>query len=93
MYALPRALPEYRDVKFSGEIVYNSRTQCVPQVGFEPRLCPRPRLIEPAESRLRSLLYAFPALRSAASATSREEDCSERIESVSQPCTPVTDDF
>ena len=33
MYALPKAMPEYRDAKFSGEIVYNDHTHRVPK-GF-----------------------------------------------------------
>ena len=35
MYALPMALPEYRDYKFAGEIVYNDRTDRVPQGGID----------------------------------------------------------
>ena len=35
MYALPMALPEYRDFKFAGEIVYNDRTERVPQGGID----------------------------------------------------------
>ena len=34
MYALPKALPEYRDFKFAGEIVYNDRTERVPQAAW-----------------------------------------------------------
>ena len=35
MYALPMALPEYRDFKFAGESVYNDRTERVPQGGID----------------------------------------------------------
>ena len=35
MYAMPKALPEYRHFKFAGEIVYNNRTECVPQGGID----------------------------------------------------------
>ena len=35
MYAMPKALPEYRDFKFAGEIVYNNRTERVPQGGID----------------------------------------------------------
>ena len=35
MYALPRALPEYQDTKFSGEIIYNDHTNRVPQGGID----------------------------------------------------------
>ena len=35
MYALPKAMPEYRDAKFSGEIVYNDHTHRVPQGGID----------------------------------------------------------
>ena len=35
MYALPKAMPEYRDFKFAGEIVYPNQTQRVPQGGID----------------------------------------------------------
>ena len=35
MYAMPKALPEYRHFKFAGEIVYNNRTERVPQGGID----------------------------------------------------------
>ena len=35
MYALPKAMPEYRDTKFSGEIVYGDHTHRVPQGGID----------------------------------------------------------
>ena len=92
MYAMPKALPEYRHFKLAGEIVYNNRTERVPQGGidqdFVQNLGSLIRRIAAPEPRC-----AFPAPRSAVSATSRWEDCLERIESVSHPYTPVTDDF
>ena len=42
IYALPRAMPEYRDAKLAGEIIYTDRTERVPQAvidqGFVRRL-------------------------------------------------------
>ena len=35
VYALPKALPEYKYAKFSSEIVYNDRTHRVPQGGVD----------------------------------------------------------
>ena len=43
MYALPKAMPEYRDAKFSGEIVYNDHTHRVPQGGIDQGFRPQPR--------------------------------------------------
>ena len=35
MYAMPKALPEYRHFKLAGEIVYNNRTERVSQGGID----------------------------------------------------------
>ena len=35
MYAIPRALPEYRNASIAGEIVYPSRVQRVPRGGVD----------------------------------------------------------
>lgn len=35
MYALPRALPEFKDARIAGELIYNNRTQRVPQGGID----------------------------------------------------------
>ena len=37
IYALPRAMPEYRDAKLAGEIIYSDRTNRVPQGGIDQR--------------------------------------------------------
>ena len=34
IYALPRALPEYRDTHLAGEIIYSDHTDRVPQGGI-----------------------------------------------------------
>ena len=35
MYALPRAMPQYKDAKLAGQIVYNDRTDRVPPCGID----------------------------------------------------------
>ena len=35
MYAIPRALPQYRNARIAGELVYHNRTQQVPQDGVD----------------------------------------------------------
>ena len=37
IYALPRAMPEPRDAKLAGEIIYSDRTNRVPQSGIDQR--------------------------------------------------------
>ena len=92
MYALPKALPEYRDFKFAGEIVYNDRTERVPQCGLDQGF------VRNLGSLIRRIAAPEPPLRVPRAQECRFcditlEDCLERIESVSHPCTPVTDDF
>ena len=92
MYALPRALPEYRDAKFSGEIIYSDRTHRVPQGGIDQGFVHNlgsliRRIAAP------SLPHASPAPRNAVSATSPWKDCPDRVQHISHPCEPATGDF
>ena len=92
MYAMPKALPEYRHFKFAGEIVYNNRTERVPQGGIDQGF------VQNLGSLIRRIAAPEPPVRVPSAAECRYcditlEDCSERIESVSYPCTQVTDDF
>ena len=93
MYALPRAMPEYCDFKFAGEIVYNNRTERVPQGGIDQGF------VQNLGSLIRRIAAPEPPVRVPSAQECRfcditlGEDCSERIECVSHPCTPVTDDF
>ena len=92
MYALPRAMPEYCDFKFAGKIVYNNRTERVPQgsidQGFVQNLGSLIRRIAAPEPPVR-----VPSAQECRFCDITLQDCLERIECVSHPCTPVTDDF
>ena len=89
MYALPRALPEYRDVKFSGEIVYNNRAERVPQGGLDHGFVRNPgsliRRIAAPEPPVR-----VPSARECRFCDITLEGCLERIESLPHPCEPAT---
>ena len=92
MYALPKALPEYRDFKFAGEIVYNDRTERVPQGGIDQGF------VRNLGSLIRRIAAPEPPVRVPSAQECRFcditlQDCLERIESVSHPYTTVTDDF
>ena len=92
MYALPRALPEYRDFKFAGEIVYGNRTERVPQGGINQGY------VRNLGSLIRRSASPEPPVRVPSAQECRFcditlEDCSDRIENLSRPCALVTDDF
>ena len=94
MYALPKAMPEYRDAKFSGEIVYNDHTHRVPQGGIDQGFIRNlGSSLTSAASLLQSPLYAFPAPKSAGSATSTAADCPDRMDDTTQLGERTTDDF
>ena len=84
MYALPKAMPEYRDFKFAGEIVYPNQTQRVPQGGIDQGF------VRDLSTLIRRV--AAPEPPSAASATSRPPTGHKRVETVPELDT-ATDDF
>ena len=92
MYALPRAMPEFRDARISGEIIYTDRVQRVPQGGINQGFvrdlsvlirrvaAPEPPAPVPSASECR--FYDITAA-----------DCPDRFDSSAEPPTGDTDDF
>ena len=92
MYALPRAMPEYRDANFAGEIVYRTHTERVTQgsidQGFVRNLGGLIRRIAAPEPPAR-----VPSAHECRFCDITLEDCTERIETGSEPTVSTTDDF
>ena len=92
MYALPRAMPEYRDANFAGEIVYRTHTGRVTQgsidQGFVRNLGGLIRRIAAPEPPAR-----VPSAHECRFCDITLEDCTERIETGSEPTVSTTDDF
>ena len=92
MYALPRALEQYRDARISGEIHYPNRIQRVPQGGVDRGFI----------HRLITLIHRVAAPDPPPWTPSGPEcrfcditaaDCPERVESAPELGTVTTDDF
>ena len=92
MYALPRAMPEYREARIAGEIVYGNHTERVPQggidQGFVRNLCSLIRRIAAPEPPAR-----VPSLPECRFCDITLDDCTERTETGSAPKGGTTDDF
>ena len=92
MYALPRAMPEYRDAELAGEIVYGTHTERVPQggidQGFIRNLGSLIRRIAAPEPPLR-----IPSAQECCFCDIMLEDYTEQIETGSEPEGGTTDDF
>ena len=92
MYALPRALPEYRDTHFAGEIIYPAHTDRVPQGGIDQGF------IRNLGSLIRRIADDKPAIRVPSAQECRfcditTEDCPERVDSQAQVVNGDTTDF
>ena len=92
MYALPKAMPEYRDAKFSGEIVYNDHTHRVPQGGIDQGF------IRNLGSLIRRIAAPEPSVRVPSAQECRfcditAADCPDRMDDTTQLGERTTDDF
>ena len=92
MYALPRAIPQYKDAKLAGEIVYNDRTDRVPQGGIDQSFVRNlseliRRIAAPDPPRL------VPSAQECRFCDITLEDCPDRIEAIGHPYQVATDDF
>ena len=92
MYALPKAMPEYKDAKFSGEIVYNDHTHRVPQGGINQGF------IRNLGSLIRRIAAPEPPLRVPSAQECRfcditAADCPVRVDETSEPEAGETTDF
>ena len=92
MYALPKAMQEYRDAKFSGEIVYNYHTHRVPQGGIDQGF------IQNLGSLIRRIAAPEPPIRVPSAQECRfcditTADCPERVDAGPEPENGATDDF
>ena len=70
MYALPRAMPEFKKARIAGEIIYNTHTRRVPRGGIDQGFVKDLGALISVASLHQSLLHPFPAPRSAVSAIS-----------------------
>ena len=84
MYALPKAMPAYRDAKFSGEIVYNDHTRRVPQGGIDQGF------VRNLGSLIRRIAAPEPPIRVPSASECRfcditAADCPERVDERPEP--------
>ena len=91
-YAIPRALPQYRNVRMAGEVVYPTRTVKVP-TGALPG-----QFIQDLGSLTRRLAADKPAQRVPSSQECRfcdisAADCPQRVVEGSEPAGGTTTDF
>ena len=92
MYALPRAMPEYRDANLAAEIVYSDRTERIPQGGIDQGF------IRNLGSLIRRGASPEPPVRVPSAQECRfcditAEDCPDRIDGDPDPVTGDTTDF
>ena len=92
MYALPRALPQYREANLSGEVVYPTRTRRVPMGSLHTQF----------KTDLGALIRRIAADEPAARVPSEHEcrfcditaeDCPVRVKTIEQPEEETTQDF
>ena len=92
MYALPRAMPEFRDARIAGEIIYPNQTKRVPQGGIDQGF------IEDLSVLIRRIAAPEPPVRVPSAAECRfcditAADCPERVKGAPELETATTDDF
>ena len=92
MYALPRAIPEFRNSRIAGEIIYSTHVQRVPQGGIDQgfvrdlsALIRRVAAPEPPA--------AIPSASECRFCDITAEDCPDRVDAATEPPTGDTDDF
>ena len=91
-YALPLALPQYRNVRIGGEVIYPTHTVRIPR-GTLPS-----EFIEDLGSLIRRLAADTPPQRTPSYAECRfcdisAADCAQRIDAATEPEGATTDDF
>ena len=92
MYALPRAMPEFRDARIAGEIIYPDRTQRVPQGSIDQAF------VRDLGSLIRRIAAPEPPHRVPSAPECRfcditAADCPSRVEDEYDPKDGTTDDF
>ena len=92
MYAIPRALPQYRNVSIAGEVVYPHGTRRIPQGGLPTSFT------QDLTKLIRSLAAPDPPSRVPSARECRHCDisvaeCPDRIDALNEPVETVTDDF
>ena len=92
IYALPRALPQYRDANLAGEIVYPTHTVRV------PRGCLNTQFTKDLVSLIRRLAretlpLRVPSLQECGFCDITAGDCADRVSSEAAPAESVTSDF
>ena len=92
MYALPKAMPEYRDFKFAGEIVYPNQTQRVPQG------CIDQGFVRDLSTLIRRVAAPEPPPTTASASECRfcditADDCPDRVDADAAPASGDTTDF
>jgi hypothetical protein len=92
MYALPRALPQYHNVKFEGKLIYSDNEVFIPSNGVNQNFINKlGSLIRTISSP--SLARKVPSAQECRFCTITTSDCQERIESPQMDPTQLTEDF
>ena len=92
MYALPRAIPEFKDARIAGELVYSNSTQRVPQGGIDQGF------VRDLGALIRRIAAPEPPTRVPNAPECRfcditAADCPERVDEVAEHEGGTTDDF
>ena len=92
MYALPRAIPEFRDARIAGEIIYPNQTQRVPQGGIDQGF------VRDRGSLIRRIAapeppHRVPSAPECLFCDMTAVDCPERVEAAHELDAATTDDF
>ncbi len=92
LYALPRSIPQYRNVRLAGEIAYPTHTVEVPTVGRDGRFARNLALL------IRRLAWDTPPERTPRAHECRfcdisSAECPERVEDGNRPADGITDEF
>ena len=92
MYALPRAMPEFREARIAGEIVYPNQTQRVPQGGIDQGF------VRDLSTLIRRVAAPEPPHRAPNASECRfcditAADCPEQVQENLVPAEANTDDF
>ena len=92
MYALPRALPQYRDIQLAGAVAYPTHTVEVPTIGRDGKFARN------LASLIRRLASDTPPERIPSAHECRfcdisSAECPERVEDGDQPAEGTTDEF
>ena len=92
MYALPKALPQYRNLRLAGEVAYPTHTVEVPSIGQDGKFARN------LASLMRRLASDTPPERTPSAHECRfcdisSVECPERVEDGAQPADGITDEF